>query len=430
MKFKIPVLLIVLLFYGCASKIKFNSERANCINLYEVTTRIYSEKNQLKVITADLPRIKSLFFNVIALQSPMSYDMSQNAFNPGNPFAINDFKNVDLGIGSNNDLTMLIDSSHIIGISVLLEFNFNLTGPNHNWRLTKPELYMSSDKIVDGRYNPEYVQLDLTNNKAADLIFDAFRETLDNFAFDGAVIYDLDKTPLEFQDKVFNYMKSNPTKLFIHHGESEVAHVSYNMNMKHLYTLFHKTYNDSSFVEDYVRYLEYAKSHPSTHATLDYFVNFYYGTDVQFYYNAYKYFVMFCAFAPGISWTMNGQEGPLFEPVNLFSTKTIKWNFKYMQDQYRSLNLQKLSNPALWNSGSQNYPEVISDSKDVLALERRNGEKYCVLLFNLRNKESRFKIMKNYSSCNDLFNKVPVRYMSDTTYSLGPLQAVMFSNVL
>lgn len=416
---------------SCSKKINYKGPSLpGSLNIYEVTTRIYSDKNQLKKIKSDLKRIHSLFFNVIALQSPMSYDMSQNSFNPGSPFAINDFMKVDPAVGTETDLQELVDSCHALGIQIILEFNFNITGPNHSWRLHHPEFYKSNEKILNNRYNPEYIELNLNKAETSDIIFDVFEKTLSVYRFDGAVIYDLDKTPADFQKRVLSYIKSNPEKLFVQHSASEFQELGYHLNMIPLYELFRKTYNDSVSKEDYISYLESVKSHSSAHGTLDYFLNFHKGTDVQFYYNAYKYFSMFCAFAPGISWTMNGQEGPLFEPVNLFSTKTINWNYKYLENHYRSLNLQRINNPAFWIGEPENVPVVISDSKDVLAIERKKADKYCVLLFNLKNKTSSFKITKDYNECYDLFNKVPLKYKSGTDYSLGPFQAVMFSNVL
>jgi len=86
--------------------------------------------------------------------------------------------------------------------------------------------------------------------------------------------------------------------------------------------------------------------------------------------------------------------------------------------------------PDLRNLDSTNLPVRISNSKEVLALERRSGNSSIVMLFNLTNKVVQFQIDRDYSNYYELINKVPVNFLKNADLQLGPFQSILFSNVL
>ena len=76
--------------------------------------------------------------------------------------------------------------------------------------------------------------------------------------------------------------------------------------------------------------------------------------------------------------------------------------------------MQKFKNPALWNLDTTNLPVRISNSKEVLALERKSGNYGIVMLFNLTNKVVQFQIDRDYSNYYEIFNKVPLNFIKNT----------------
>ncbi len=402
---------------------------AKNLTIYEIMPKQYSEKKNIAGITEDLGRIQSMFFNAICLLPIQTRDESNNAFNPNCPFAINNFTEIDPQLGNSLQLNALIDSAHRKNIKVLIEWNFTGSGPNHKWRLNNPKYYLSNETMVNNHYNQDYVKFNLTNASLQKELLSALKTFLKTNRFDGVVFYNLDKMPDEFIDKLMIIMRSIRPMLTINHSESFVNQCHYNMNNV-MYGRFEQAYTGNLQVNALDQLLDTISKFQMVNYLQDYLKNEKYGPDAVVFYNAYKYYHTLTYFLPGIPWTLNGQEDPQFETINLFSEKPFSRNFKYNNDFYRSLNQLKQNNPSLWNFNPENLPVKISDSNEVLVMERKAGKYSCVGMFNITNRVSSYKIQKDLVKYYDVFNKTMVSFPKDVELKLGPYQSLLVTNIL
>lgn len=430
MKYKLLYSLILITFL-CECKHSTQANKApewtKNLVIYEVMPKQYSEKKNFTGIMEDLERIQTLFFNAICLLPVQERDESNNAFNPNSPFALKSFTDIDAGLGTTEQLNLLIDSAHYRNIKVLIEWNFTGTGPHHIWRKEKPQYYLSDSQIINKHYNQDYVKFNLSNNSLLKELRSELKSFLKVNKFDGVVFYNLDQMPAEFVHQLLDEMNDLRPLLIINHSNSFIPNAHYNVN-NNLYQKFQQAYEGKLNVTEFSTMLDTINKLPVINYVQDYLKNEKYGPDANVFYNAYKYYHMLTYFLPGIPWVLNGQEDPQFETLNLFSGKPFSQKYKYNNDFYRSLNRLRQQNPCFWNDNPQNLPVKISDSNDVLALERTAGKYSCVGLFNLTDHAVTYSIKKDYTLYYDAFNKMQVSFPKDKELNLGPYQALIITN--
>lgn len=427
---RIAFVIIVINFLACTSKnitTQVPQWSKNLI-LYELMPWHNSTVKNLDSIALDIPRIRNNFFNGIVFHPVQVRDIGDNGFNPNSPFSISDFAKVDEQLGGKKAFRRLLDTCKHYNIKTFIQWDFTQTGPHHEWRTKYPEFYKSNETIVDGRYNKDYISLNLENAECRKRQLDIFRHFIEGYPVDGVVFYGLEELSVDFCQLIFNEAMGLRQLLLINNSDKVIPPFHYHTRQG-FFHLADRLYNDHVDVSAVQSYIDSCLIWPTVNGLMTYAINESKGTDYNLFQNAYKYYVMLSYMIEGIPWVLNGQEYGLLEPLSVFTNKPFGRVYNFNSDLYRSLNLQKITNRALWSIPAAGKSKIISDSKDVLALERRNGDQYCVGLFNLRAIESTVILNQSYHNAYDLFNKIPVIYPQDRELKLGPYQAVLFSNV-
>lgn len=428
MRIAVVLFIISLLACNTSGNNKQTPDWSKNLILYELMPWHNSNAKNLDSVALDIPRIKSDFFNGIVFHPVQIRDVGNNGFNPNSQFSISDFSKVDELLGGRKAFLRLLDTCKHYEIKTLIQWDFTQTGPHHTWRSEYPEYYKSDEKIVEGRYNNDYIKLNLNNEKCRKLQLEIFLKFMEEYMVDGVVFYGMEDMPADFCNLIFKEAMNLRPLLLINHSSKIVPPYHY-QSQQGFYSLADKIYNDSIDIAVVKSYIDSCSAYPTVNGLITYEINEKKGTDYNLFPNAYRYYVMLSYMMEGIPWILNGQEYVLLEPINVYTDKPFGRKYNFNSDLYRSLNLQKIKNSALWSVPSSGKSKVISDSKDVLALERRNGEQFCVGLFNLRAVESIVILNESYDNAYDLFNKIPVVYPKNMELKLGPYQAVLFSNV-
>ncbi|MBK9108048.1 MAG: hypothetical protein IPM92_06590 [Saprospiraceae bacterium] len=399
---------------------------ANDMVIYELSPYQYVDSGGLKGITRDLPRIRNLFFNTILLQPIQLRDLASNPFNPSSQFAIQDYNEIDPKLGTSKDLKDLISKAQQLGLKIFLEWNIEETGPHHLWRKLHPLHFRSSEKIVNNRYNLEYVKFNLQHENMTDLHREAFSNFANAFNFDGFMIYG-NANPI---NNLIQILRSglNDDPLLLSASENIQDGIGDGKNSK-LFDLLTTVYDSGKLSTSLREHIQEASQKHWLNPFIDYETNLNKGTDYTLFPNAYKYYIMFAYILPGIPWILNGQEFGLTQAINAFNNNSLLRKYHFNEDLFRSLNLQKKNNPALHQNLGQHNCAIVSHPSDVLAIERTSDSFYCVGIFNFSDTITSFKLTKAYQNAYDLFNKIPVNYPANSELKLGPYQAVMFSNV-
>lgn len=420
--------ILLLGFMACQNKDRIVNwpEWTKDMVIYELTPFQYVDSGGFKGITKDLSRIRNLFFNTIVLQPVQLRDLAGNPFNPSSQFAIQDYNALDPVLGTEKDLKNLIREAHRLGLKILLQWNIEQTGPNHIYRKLNPSYYRSSEKLINNRYNLDYVKFDLLNKELKKIQLQAFSKFSETYEFDGYILYG-NTAPAENWIPHFK-SELNSEQLILSASSVNPDGISHGKNLN-LFKQLTQVYDSGIAGDQMTALIEETAKQIKLNTFIDYETNSIYGTDYNLFPNAYTYYIMFTYMLPGIPWILNGQEFGLIQAINSFNNNSLQRKYRFNEDLFRSLNLQRKNNPALHLHDKNSQTKVVTKTTQIIALERTVDTFYCVGIFNFSDQVAGFKLLKSYQRGFDLFNKIPVSYPADVELKLGPYQAVLFSNV-
>jgi glycosidase len=114
--------------------------------IYSVYPKIYSQAGTLSAVTADLPRIHGLGFDVVYLLpvTPVGQPTGTHAAF-GSPYAVHDYYAINQAYGGPQDLVALVRAAHGLGMHVMLDEVLNHTSWDNALITVHPEYYVHSD---------------------------------------------------------------------------------------------------------------------------------------------------------------------------------------------------------------------------------------------------------------------------------------------
>ena len=101
--------------------------------VYQINPRTFSKEGTIDAITAELPFIKSLGFNIVYLCPIFEMDASANlenfskrqlaseTGNPKNMYRMNDYFSIDEEYGTMDDLRKMVEMAHSLDMKVLFD---------------------------------------------------------------------------------------------------------------------------------------------------------------------------------------------------------------------------------------------------------------------------------------------------------------------
>ena len=110
--------------------------------LYEVNPRFYGDKDCLKAVAADIPRIKSMNVNILWVMPPYEIGELKSI---GSPYCVKDYKKIDPSLGSLDDFRQLVKTAHAAGMKVILDWVANHTAFDNPWTISNPERYRKDE---------------------------------------------------------------------------------------------------------------------------------------------------------------------------------------------------------------------------------------------------------------------------------------------
>ncbi len=403
------------------------------LSIYEVMPKNFSEKQNLNAIKDEISQIRTLYVNAIALTPICSNDAINSSFNPNDPYASINFSELDKSIGKEEDLKNLIETVHQNKMKILLEFDISYTGPNHPWRTKKPDYYKSSEQKINDLYNPQYIQLNFDNPKVRKAALKALNYWKSKFSIDGIILLNTEALPKDFCETLSNELK---TKEFLLGSgsycpdmlKSNTFDVCFNTK---LYDELKKISTNEAKASAFKDLIETSSSLPFKGTIINYSRNAKVNlTDLpenQIFPYYYKLPAIISIMMSGIPWILNGQEEPMFEKLDVKKPSFLTRNYQYCLEMYRGILIHRRENGALF-SLENNNPEIITDSEEVLAFERKIGSASIVLMANLTDHFVTYKITKSYNQYIEFFTRTVVSFVSDTEYKLGPHQYLVLTN--
>ena len=190
----------------------FKSDIATGV-IYEANIRQYSKEGTFNAFTQDLPVLRDLGIKVVWLMpvNPISTTRSKGPL--GSYYAVSDYKKVNPEFGTEDDLRVLVEKAHDLGIYIILDWVPGHTGWDHIWIKEHPEFYLKNDKgeITDPINHQtgkswgwtDVADLDYNNKKMQIAMTDAMKYWIEEFDIDGFRVDQAYAVPLSFFDKAF-----------------------------------------------------------------------------------------------------------------------------------------------------------------------------------------------------------------------------------
>ena len=110
--------------------------------IYQINPRTFSKEGTISAITAELPFLKSLGFNIVYLCPIFEMDASDElenfskrqlaseTGNPKNMYRMNDYFSIDEEYGSMDDLRNMVNTAHSLDMKVIFDLVYAHIGPN------------------------------------------------------------------------------------------------------------------------------------------------------------------------------------------------------------------------------------------------------------------------------------------------------------
>ena len=164
--------------------------------IYQVFVRNYSNEGTFKAVEKDLPRLKDLGVDILYLMPIHEIGIKNRKGSWGSPYAIKDYYSISKDLGTKEDFLSLIDSTHKMGMKIIMDMVFNHTSPDSVLLERHPEFYFYKDGKLGNRVGDwsDIVDLDTSREDTQTYLVDVLKYWIslgvDGFRFDVASIID------------------------------------------------------------------------------------------------------------------------------------------------------------------------------------------------------------------------------------------------
>lgn len=226
--FLITLLLTVLSFNSCKKddlnqpieNPSFNSQVPNTedIVMYEINLRAFSNEGTFNGVTARLDSIKALGVNIIWLMPIHPVGVVKSVGQLGSPYSVQNYLIVNPEFGTLADFKNLINKSHNLGISVIMDWVANHTAWDNPWIVNKSWYTQDGNgniispagtgwnDVADLNYNNSEMRLSMIN---------AMKGWIKDIGVDGFRCDAADYVPYSFWKQALDTLKNIPNKKLI-----------------------------------------------------------------------------------------------------------------------------------------------------------------------------------------------------------------------
>ena len=353
----------------------------------------------------------------------------------GSYYSVKDFKGVNPEFGTLEDFKMVIDSAHILGMRVMLDWVPNHTSWDNQLAVDHPEFYT---KDSTGKFTPpigtdwtDVIQLDWKQQGLQDYMIEAMSFWV-NLGVDGFRVDHPHNTPKEFWERArVELNKIKPVLMLAEHEEpggfmEKGFDMNYAWEMHHLMKAVAQGRDSAIAISKYfekelavypqnVYRLMFLSNHDE---------NSWAGTIDTLFGDSQKAFATLIFTAHGVPLLYSGQESCLNKRLRFFVRDTIEWDSCNMTGFYSDLIKLRRSNSALWN-GEFGGPMIkIKTNKDnkIFAYYREKDENRVVVFMNLTKKSVTFKpILKDLDGeYTEYFTREKLSVPQKANIDLGP----------
>ncbi len=381
--------------------------------IYEVNMRQFSNEGNARGVTRQLKRLDDLGVDILWLMPIHPISEKNRKGTLGSYYAVKDYKGLNPEYGTMADFKELVDSAHIMGFKVILDWVANHTGCDNAWVTNHPDWYVKDDKgQMIGPYDwTDTYKLDYSNPHMRAAMLDAMKFWVEEMDIDGFRCDVAGEVPTDFWDdartqlqqiKPDIFMLAEASKPELHRNAFDAG---YNWPMKDLWSAIAATSGQYTFAKEGEEprtfpaktatdidslLMAQAKEYPGDawlmNMITNHDLNSWEGTEFERLGNLQGAFAVLMYTLPGMPMIYTGQETGMNRALQFFEKdKSPEWEprndyFGF----YRTLNLMKHAQPAL-KAGLEGADVVRYDTEDpdLYAFTRSAEGKTVTVIVNL-----------------------------------------------
>ncbi|MGB1207040.1 MAG: alpha-amylase family glycosyl hydrolase [Chitinophagales bacterium] len=365
-----------------------NAKWAENAIIYEVNLRHFSEKGTFEGLGKQLGRLKKMGVDVVCLTPIQPIGKKNRQGKLGNPYAVQDFKNVNSNYGKMESFMTLVKRIHQLNMHIIIDWSATAAldselAQNHkNW-------FQKDAKKND------VVAFDYENSELQRYMLDAMKYWVKKTDIDGFRCINADAASADFWEKATHDLSTiKPVFMVASNEKSDFKASTFDASYDHtFYALMQDIAAGKKNAEDFNLFLKQEKKSVETARR----VRFTKLPSEKTPKNAvFKDFSRTIRSFSVLSYVMsdfpmlqNGQEANLDKYLSLYDKDAIDWNNYELQAFYAQLAKLKHENKALASGNFGGKMQGISSNKanDILAFSRTKDGNKVVAIFNLSNKK-------------------------------------------
>lgn len=178
--------------------------------VYEVNVRQFSENGRFEDVTKQIPRLKELGVDVLWIMPIHPIGEVNRKGGMGSYYSVKNYKEVSPTYGSEEDFRSLVETAHLNGMKVIIDWVANHTSWDHEWIAYHPEYYVHNE---GGEITTQYdwtdvAKLDYNNAEMRNSMVEAMRHWVSNFDIDGFRCDVAFLVPLDFWEQARRELES------------------------------------------------------------------------------------------------------------------------------------------------------------------------------------------------------------------------------
>ncbi len=381
---------------------------AHSTNIYEVNVRQYTAAGTFNAFMQQLPRLKAMGVKTLWFMPVTPIAEKNKKGTMGSYYACSDYTTINPEFGSLEDFKVLVKLAHEMGFKVIIDWVANHTGWDHTWTTKHPDYYNKDTTTNDFKMPggmEDIIELNYNNPALRKAMIDAMQFWIDECDIDGFRCDLASWVELNFWKEARAVLDDvKPLFWLGEYDELENPEYGEAFDASYSWAWMHKTedfYQQKLPLDTLLtllkKYDDLGDNTMRTWFTTNHDENSWNGTEYDKYGDMAKALAVFSATWNGIPLLYSGQELPNLKKLQFFDKDEIEWNgTNELAGFYTALLNLRTNNPALRSGDAaiQTFRIKTSDSKNVFAYLRRNGNKEVLVVLNFSSEKNlRFDIL-------------------------------------
>lgn len=369
--------------------------------IYEVNIRQYTPEGTFNAFKAHLPRLDSLGVDILWLMPLQPIGVAARKGGLGSYYSIRDYRAANPEFGTIDDLKAVVDSAHVLGMKVILDWVANHTAHDHGWTVSHPDWYV---RTADGRISnaldrdgketdwTDVAELDFSKPEMRAMMIDEMRWWVTEMKLDGFRCDVAWGVPLDFWTEARTaLLAARPDLFLLAEEESPSMHAafdaSYGWSWHHLMNEIAQGKKPVAALDAHLAKdaADYPANAMRMYFTSNHDENSWQGTEFErMGANHQSVFVLAATLPNSFPLIYTGQEAGLNKRLRFFDKDTVSWSDRSLTPFYQALTSLKHRTPALANGADGGVLTKLAGSGGdrVFAFVRTKGESRVLVAVN------------------------------------------------